>query len=171
MSFTFEFQLDPREHVRVCRTVHLRRYATAYMIIAVGLVAVVGLHVLVVALGGKGWPPGTALVSLIALVACAAMYFGPRHAVREMRLNNRAAAGPHVYELTDTGLRLSSPGVASSVEWANVVEMHETTEFLFFYVSNNQAVVLPKAAVGLQALPSVRTALKAWVGARARLQE
>lgn len=171
MSFTFEFEVAEDEHVRASRAVAFRRPATKGV-----LAFLVAAAVVVSALFAGGVLGALQDCWLILLTAWAALvggiagsYAAPKSVVQNLRKNNRAAAGPHVYNLTDAGLEMRSPGAATSLQWANIPEVYETREFLLFYFSAGWAQLLPKRVVPADALVSLRAALVEWVGPRARL--
>ncbi len=68
--------------------------------------------------------------------------------------------------MTPDGLEMRSPGATGSLQWANVAEVYESREFLFFYFSAAWAQALPKRVIPTGTLSSFRAALRDWAGAR-----
>ena len=171
VSFSFEYQLDQPEQVRASRVLHHREWSTRamYGIFVVLFLIAVGLYVRDPWLAQTGAVLG--LITIVAAAPCGAVavYMSPYWMVRSLRKNNRAAAGPHRYSLHDRGLDISSPGTTATIEWANIVKVHETREFLLLYVSARWATLMPKRVVSAEELPRLRAALHGWVGERARL--
>lgn len=171
MSFVFEFELPSGEHVRASRLISLRRPVTKVMVTASVVAAFMGTAAFATEQSFGAYDP----TFLLALGWCfpisvgAGLFIGPPVQVRALRQNNRAAAGPHVYKLTDAGLEMSSPGATATLTWANVVKVVESREFFLFYFAKSWAQVLPKRVVPQESLPSLRTALTQWVGSKARL--
>ena len=169
--FTFEYELGQAEQVRASRVMAHRQLGTRlfYAFLLSCVLAAVGLHLYARVQGRVAWPLGIPLTMAIALAGLATAYFSPFLSVRNLRKNNRAADGPHVYSFNDTGLDITSPGIRALIEWQNVAEVYESREFLLLYVSKAQAAVLPKRVV--PDLQGLRDALRLWAGEHAHLRE
>jgi hypothetical protein len=171
MDFSFHFQLEQSEQVKACRIMYHRRWSTraVYGMFGILLVLVSALYVRDLWRRGEGWTVGVVVVGLACLAGVTAAYVSPYFMVRNLRKNNRAAAGPHTYQLSATGLNATAPGATTSIEWANVAEAYETRDFFFLYIAKGMAILLPKRAVTAAQLPSLRSSLRSWIAERAHL--
>ena len=171
MNFVFEFELPADEQVRASRLISLRRPITMVMAAASVLAALLGTVAFATDQAWGAYDPQflLALGWCFPMSVVAGLFIGPPVQVRALRKNNRAAAGPHVYRLTDSGLAMSSTGATASLTWDNVVRVVESREFILFYFAKSWAQLLPKRVVSPELLPTLRSALTQWVGARARL--
>ena len=171
MDFTFEYSVDQREQVRASQIMYHRKWSTraVYAFFLLLLLTGPGLYLRDLALGRRGWLAGMAIIVTAAVAGAGASYLSPYWMIRSLRKNNRSAAGPHRYHLHPTGIDVTSPGASATLEWANIVEAYETPEFLFFYFSKSWATMLPKRVVSADELLHLRTALRGWLGDKARL--
>ena len=167
--FTFQYELGQREQVRACRVMyHRRRDAKlTYAFLLTCLMVAFGFHFYLRAHGREPWGPGLVIVVAGVLAGLTVAYTSPYWLVRNLRKNNRSAAGPHVFTMSEDGLATKSPGMAGSIEWANICEAYETREFLFFYVSKGMATVVPTRVISTAELPALRSAMHEWLGERA----
>jgi hypothetical protein len=130
---------------------------------------ILALQAISLSSGRAGWWPGVLIVLVASAAGIAAGYMSPRWMVANLRKNNRAAGGPHTWKFSSLGLEASAPGTTTTFEWANVAEAYEANEFLFLYISKGFAAFLPKRVVRPEELPSLRTALRGWLGEKAHL--
>ena len=173
MSLTFEFDLTEREHIRAARILSLRQPTTRRILafLALCLLVLIAYHG-VQSLRGYGAFPLMALAGWAAIaLGLAVVYYAPSTTVRSLRKNNRAAAGLHVYDVTERGLEMRAEGASGAIEWPGILEVYESRDFLFFYFSSEWAHFLPKRAVAPATLPMLRESLRRWVGTRAHLRQ
>jgi len=167
LNYTFEFELDEGEQVRASRVVAFRRRAMKATLAVFAAIAILATLAFVSGL----------IESVFVLVlgwgclvgGLAGAYAAPKSAVKSLRKNNRAVAGPHTYVITPDGLDMRSLGATSTLQWANVFEVYESREFLFFYFAAQWAQVLPKRVIPAETLVPLRSAIQGWAGARAHL--
>ena len=177
MPFTFEFESDEAESVRASRAVthRMRSVRISYVVFAsffvIGLAGLVSVLIMIRRGDDVGAPFIPFLLVIAGLVGALSLYRAPRVTIRNLRKNNRAALGPHMYVFGGSGFTTKSTGASSTFEWANVPEALETREFILFYISKTWAVMLPKRVVKPEELPAFRAAVRGWVGERAHLQE
>lgn len=171
MSFAFEFDLPADEHARASRLLNLRRPVTKMMIGGSVVIALIATAAFARGIAWNGYDSQflLALGWCLPVSVVAGLIVGPRAQVRALRQKNRGAGGPHVYTLNDKGLEMAAPGATTTLTWDNVVEVFESREFILFYFAATWAQVLPKRAVQRDLMPSLRTALRQWVGARAHV--
>jgi hypothetical protein len=171
MPFSFQFELGQSEQVRATRIIYNRRWTTRAVYVFLFALA---LALIVLWATDNGYDDEglhLPLVGLCGLVgAVTAVWLSPFFAVRGIRKKNRSASGPFVYSLNETGVEAQAPGASSSVLWANVAEVYETSDFLLFYLSAAWAMVLPKRVFRDGELSAMRIALREWVGEKARLR-
>jgi hypothetical protein len=171
VTFTFEFTVETAEQVRASRIMYHRQRSTrvtyAFFVALPALVLV--FQAVSLSSGRAGWWPGVLIVLVTCAAAIVATYLSPRWTVASLRKNNRAAGGPHTYKLSSLGLEASAPGTTTTFEWANVAECYESNEFLFLYISKGFAALLPRRVVKPEDLPSLRVALREWLGEKAHL--
>jgi YcxB-like protein len=169
--FTFEFEIGQAEQVRAARVMLFRQRSTKvlYAFLFLCLLIFVVAEILARFAGRERWPWGIPLLLLVASIAAIVGYYSPIETIKNIRKSNRAAAGPHVFTLTDGGVEAVSPGARGTIEWPNFAEIYESKESFLLYFSKGQAVLLPKRAV--PDVPSLRRAFRRWVGERARLRD
>lgn len=170
VTFSYEFELGQPEQVRASRVVFNRRTSArlsyVVLVLAMLLLGIWG-H-----LASRGRGSAVIVLTVLAgtLGGAAAIYMSPYWVVRGLRRKNRASDSVHKYELASSGISATSLGASSTISWPNVVEIYETSEFLFFYVSSAWAWLLPKRVVPAADLPRLRESLCEWVGERAHLR-
>jgi hypothetical protein len=171
VSFVFEFGLPADEHARASRLINLRRPVMKMMIGGSVVIALIATAAFARAIAWNGYDPPflLALGWCLPVGVVVGLIVGPLVQVRALRRKNRGAGGPHVYTLNDAGLQMSAPGATATLTWDNIVEVFESREFILFYFAATWAQVLPKRAVRQDLLPSLRTALEHWVGAKAHV--
>jgi hypothetical protein len=172
MALAFQFEIPEGEQVRASRVLLHRQPIIRWMYVLFPLGAVAFFLIDVYALPHKdrAFPLTAVIVAAAAISGVTVLYRSPRVAVRAHRANNRAAAGPHTFLFADSGLEASSPGALATYEWANIAEVTETAEFLFFSISKGQAMVLPKRAIPAEQLAPLRELLRSKLSERAHLE-
>jgi hypothetical protein len=87
---------------------------------------------------------GLAILCMVYLL----WYFAlPALAAALSRWNNRAADEQCLLILREDGLHITSTGLNASIDWSNICKVYESQEFIFFYASAVQAIVLPKRVI------------------------
>lgn len=111
----------------------------------------------------------TAIGVATVVFGASLVYFSPYLTVWTFRRGNKIIAGPHTYRLLADRLSMSSPLTSSEVTWPAIREVREDERFVYFFLSKTYAAVLPKRALESGELEELRTKLKEWCGATAKL--
>ena len=93
-----------------------------------------------------------------------ATWLSPRVATRRLLTGNANAHGPHTVRLSPTGYHAQSPFGAVDLQWAAIREVWEDVRFLYFYVSESYAQIVPKEHLAPGDLALIRSSLDAWLG-------
>lgn len=144
------------------RTLHVLGFAMkALAWLAIGLVVLVGARL---------WPVTAALepvgsFALIGALLAAGMWY--YRAIRRHVLPSRPgnAIGPHTYEITPQGLRITTGYTDSMTAWPAFVAVRETPQHLFLMVDNAIGHIVPKRSF---ASPELIDGFRSEVSARMR---
>jgi len=64
-----------------------------------------------------------------------------------IRKKTPAAQGPHIWRLSDEGIRLTGPLSDSELKWEAIIRAKETKRDFFFFTSKSFALFLPKRVI------------------------
>lgn len=145
-SVTVSFELPQAEQVRASRVIVHRQWSTWAAYAFFGL-----LSAWVVAMSAwwawqgryVSWPV-TLVAAGGALLGVGVIYASPWLTVRRWRKDIPIHQGPHVWTISEAGIRVESPHVNSTLEWALIREVRENPEFVFLCLSKRFAYIVPK---------------------------
>ena len=165
------FELTFGDQVRATRAISLRQAGT-WIGFAIFPLLLVWLFWTDYQTMNRGRPVNWGLTTIgVVTVAIGAsfVYFSPYLTVWSHRRGNKLIAGPHTYRFFDDRLSMNSPLAATDVTWPAIREVREDARFVFFFLSKTYAVVLPKRVLQSGELEELRTRLRGWCGATAKL--
>jgi len=164
------FALTPDDYIHAFRGVLHQRRSTwaAYGCFTLAIIFIAG-----VALLGSGRGPAFTPGNLAGIL-CGALVLGfiwwhPRMSAQQLLKNNRLAVARQTWQISGSGIVMSFPGTSSTVEWSVFLRAREDERFLYLYVSELVAHLVPKRALAAEQLQELRAIVRAALGDRAQL--
>jgi hypothetical protein len=166
---TFQFELNADETARAGEVITnlARSLRSQVMWVAV----IVGPAVIVISLTGIDSTASLAYAIMMFIfgVGVILMPHTRRRQVRRRYASMPLVAGPQKYSLTTQGIEVSSAAGSTFLRWEAVLKAIESKEFLLLYLSNAQAIYVPKRVIDSEStLEAVRQLLRTHLGDRAR---
>lgn len=163
-SVTVSFELPQAEQVRASRVIVHRLWSTwaAYAFFALLSAWVLGDSIW---RAWQGWyvswsttlPVASAPLAMIGVI-----YAVPWWTVRRWRKDIPIHQGPHAWTISEAGIRVESPHVNSTLEWALIREVRENPEFVFLCLSKRFAYIVPKRVLQGGTAESFWQAMERW---------
>ena len=161
------FSLTKDDLVKTSRAVSRRDRRLVYMFF--GLVAVLIVGSGVVARDGPRYGP--MLLQLTVLGAMALVFWLYPWISVQRNSQLAAALAPQEWRFRPEGVSAVSGASSISFSWSGVVRVVATADYLLVFVAEAIAHPIPKRALSLQELSSLRSGLREWVSGRAELRD
>jgi hypothetical protein len=158
------FTLTERDLVRVNRVMLNQKRDTR----ALYLFALLGMTIACGSMIVRGFKPLVAAVLVATVIAVASLWASPWLEARKFK-GHATAFLPQEWTLSPSGVTITVGSSRSDVAWADLKRVAQTRDYLMFYVSDEQAVPVPKRAIPEEQLSPLREALMGWLGAKANL--
>ena len=97
------------------------------------------------------------------------MWYSPWFYVKGNLKGHTQAFSPQTWSFEPTGLTVQTSASKGSVDWTVVLRVVEDGRFIYFFVSEGMAHIVPKRALEPEALTLLRRHLSQWLGPRAEL--
>jgi hypothetical protein len=165
-SVTVTFMTDERLLERAARSMTHRKRETRVTYLFFGGLFLCGLAHLAAASTGALRPVHPVMYAAILGGTGAGFittWLSPRLAIRRLIAGNANARGPHTVRLSAAGYHAQSPFGAVDLQWAAIREVWEDVLFLYFYVSESHAQIVPKDQFAPSDLEVVRRSMDAWL--------
>ena len=152
--------------VRASRAMTNRKWST-WALYAFGMLLIVGavVHITGIIPGSEPLAaPWYAATFGAGVVIVASMWIAPYQMVQTLGKGHAAPGGPHEMRLRREGLEIRSPFATVTLQWAAIRQVWEDQDHLYFYLSDNYAQILPKAAIAPAVLEGIVESLDSWLG-------
>jgi len=161
-AFTVTYVVSAAEQVRGTRAVVRRRPARWFTYAALLLLPVMDA-------GMKWWMHGqwkpdrfTPVIAGSMVLAVAAIYFEPWFRVRRLRSKFPQIDGPSTLTLDESGVSITSALGSGRVVWALVEKVRASEEFLFVYLGQTNAYLVPRRALSRDQLDAFWWVVGRW---------
>ena len=160
------FSLTREDYVHAGRAMLHRKpgMRAFYMLMALCTVIFIGAN-----LSARGGPRyGRLALQLAGTIGVVCfVWYSPWFHVRGNLRSHTQAFAPQTWVFEPTGVTIHTPASKGTFDWSAVLKAGEDRRFIYLFVSEGMAQVVPKRALGPEELSLLRDNLRQWLGARA----